>query len=147
MQENLIWLITLVWGGMQRYRDADDALCVVKELELGFNKLSDNNVNLRKEKGELGSQLRACTAEKAALVKEIERLNRTEQFLRGRLVSGHHKSGKCALSLCYDAFTTHYFFCIYSFPVRDPPLQRRRSNDVQLCPSILLQSILTVRVT
>uniref|UniRef100_A0A3P9KVW2 Plasmalemma vesicle associated protein n=1 Tax=Oryzias latipes TaxID=8090 RepID=A0A3P9KVW2_ORYLA len=59
----------------------------VQELELGFNKLSDNNVNLRKEKGELGTQLRACTAEKAALVKEIERLNRTEQFLRGRLLS------------------------------------------------------------
>ncbi|KAM4629409.1 plasmalemma vesicle associated protein b [Polymixia lowei] len=46
----------------------------VKELELNFNKLSENNIKLRKEKGELGTQLGARTAEKAALEKEVENL-------------------------------------------------------------------------
>lgn len=69
--------------------DAADALSVVKELEQGFKKLSDNNVQLRKDKADLGSQLSARTAEKAALEKEIEKLNRTEQQLRIRIVSRH----------------------------------------------------------
>ncbi|CAG00760.1 unnamed protein product [Tetraodon nigroviridis] len=46
----------------------------VKELEVGFNKLSDNNIQLRKEKSELGKQLGACKAEKLALVKSLEKL-------------------------------------------------------------------------
>ncbi|KAF7657200.1 hypothetical protein LDENG_00030510 [Lucifuga dentata] len=46
----------------------------VKELEMSFNKLSENNINLRKGKGELGTQLGARTAEKAALEKEVEKL-------------------------------------------------------------------------
>lgn len=46
----------------------------VKELELNFNKLSEHNIKLRKEKGELGAQLGARTGEKAALEKEIEKL-------------------------------------------------------------------------
>ncbi|XP_029904967.1 plasmalemma vesicle associated protein b [Myripristis murdjan] len=46
----------------------------VKELELNFNKLSENNIKLRKEKGELGAQLGARTAEKAALEKELEKV-------------------------------------------------------------------------
>ncbi|KAF6734403.1 Plasmalemma vesicle-associated protein [Oryzias melastigma] len=59
----------------------------VMELEQGFKKLSDNNVQLRKDKADLGSQLSARTAEKAALEKEIEKLNRTEQQLRIRIAS------------------------------------------------------------
>ncbi|KAJ3599302.1 hypothetical protein NHX12_033265 [Muraenolepis orangiensis] len=46
----------------------------VKDLEQSFNQLSGNNLKLRKEKGELGAQLGARTAEKAALEKEVEKL-------------------------------------------------------------------------
>ncbi|XP_024861129.1 plasmalemma vesicle associated protein b [Kryptolebias marmoratus] len=56
----------------------------VKELELGFNVLSENNVRLRKEKGELGAKLAAHTAEKAALEKVMLKLktdvNNTEDL-------------------------------------------------------------------
>lgn len=58
---------------------------------MGFNKLSDNNIQLRKEKSELGAQLGARTAEKAAVEKELEKmksnLNVTEYGLMQKLVS------------------------------------------------------------
>ncbi|TNM88290.1 hypothetical protein fugu_006511 [Takifugu bimaculatus] len=61
----------------------------VKELEVGFNKLSDNNIQLRKEKSELGAQLGARTAEKAAVEKELEKMksdfNVTEVGLKQRI--------------------------------------------------------------
>lgn len=63
----------------------------VQELELNFNKLSENNVQLRKEKGELGAQLAARTAEKAALETELAKLktdaNNTEHTLKVKLAS------------------------------------------------------------
>lgn len=63
----------------------------MKELELNFNRLSENNVQLRKEKGELGAQLGARTAEKTALEKEMEKFktdaNNTEHQLKSKLVS------------------------------------------------------------
>ncbi|CAK6975336.1 plasmalemma vesicle associated protein b [Scomber scombrus] len=63
----------------------------VKELGLNFNKLSENNIQLRKEKGELGAQLAARTAEKGALEKEIEKLktdaNSTEFGLKIKLAN------------------------------------------------------------
>uniref|UniRef100_A0A3B3VAU1 Plasmalemma vesicle associated protein b n=1 Tax=Poecilia latipinna TaxID=48699 RepID=A0A3B3VAU1_9TELE len=43
----------------------------VKKLELEFNKLSADNMNLTKQKVELGAKLAASLAEKAALQKEI----------------------------------------------------------------------------
>ncbi|XP_029285163.1 plasmalemma vesicle associated protein b [Cottoperca gobio] len=46
----------------------------VQDLELNFNRLSENNIQLRKEKGELGTQLGARTAEKAALETELVKL-------------------------------------------------------------------------
>ncbi|XP_067086815.1 plasmalemma vesicle associated protein b [Osmerus mordax] len=46
----------------------------VKELELSFNRLSENHIQLRKEKGELSGALGARTGEKAALEKEVLRL-------------------------------------------------------------------------
>ncbi|XP_077440479.1 plasmalemma vesicle associated protein b isoform X1 [Vanacampus margaritifer] len=46
----------------------------IKELELGFNRLSENNIQLRKEKGELRAQLGACMAEKDAFAKRLEQL-------------------------------------------------------------------------
>lgn len=62
-----------------------------KELEVGFNKLSDNNIQLRKEKSELGAQLGARTAEKAAVEKELAKMkadsNATEFVLNQKLVS------------------------------------------------------------
>lgn len=64
---------------------------VLKELEVGFNKLSENNIQLRKEKSELGAQLKARTAEKAAVEKELEKMktdsNATEYGLKQKIVS------------------------------------------------------------
>ncbi|XP_056234814.1 plasmalemma vesicle associated protein b [Seriola aureovittata] len=61
----------------------------VEDLELSFNRLSENNIQLRKEKGELGAQLEARTAEKAALEKALEKLktdaNSTEYQLKMKL--------------------------------------------------------------
>lgn len=62
----------------------------VKELELSFNRLSENNIQLRKEKGELGAQLGARTAEKAALLKDMAKMktdaNTTEHEIRNKLL-------------------------------------------------------------
>lgn len=64
---------------------------ILKELELNLNRLIENNVRLRKEKGELGAQLEARTAEKTALEKEMEKLktdaNNTASQLKNKLVS------------------------------------------------------------
>lgn len=69
----------------------NDLNVTLKELELNFNRLGENNIALRKEKGELGAQLAARTAEKAALEKDFEKLkteaNNTIFQLRNRLVS------------------------------------------------------------
>lgn len=63
----------------------------VKELELSFNRLSENHIQLGKEKADLGAQLGARTAEKADLEKEIAKLkadaNKTEQDLRNKLAN------------------------------------------------------------
>ncbi|KAM7012125.1 plasmalemma vesicle associated protein b [Tautogolabrus adspersus] len=63
----------------------------VKEMEQNFNRLSENNIQLRKEKGELGAQLGARTAEKAAVEAELAKLkteaNKTEMTLREKLAS------------------------------------------------------------
>ncbi|XP_059197523.1 plasmalemma vesicle associated protein b [Centropristis striata] len=63
----------------------------VEELELNFNRLSENNIQLRKEKGELGAQLGARTAEKAAVEAELTKLktdsNNTEYKLKEKLAS------------------------------------------------------------
>ncbi|KAM6921966.1 plasmalemma vesicle associated protein b [Xenentodon cancila] len=58
----------------------------VKELQLGYNRLSENNIKLSKEKAELGAQLGARISEKAALEKEMAKLredaNKTAQDLK-----------------------------------------------------------------
>lgn len=58
----------------------------VKDLELNFNRLSENNIQLRAEKATLGAELAARGGEKAALEKELEKLradsNATEHELR-----------------------------------------------------------------
>lgn len=63
----------------------------VKELELNFNKLSEDNVQLRKEKGDLGAQLGARTAEKTALEAELTKLktdaNNTARVLNEKLAN------------------------------------------------------------
>ncbi|KAK2835295.1 hypothetical protein Q5P01_015779 [Channa striata] len=63
----------------------------VEELEQSFNRLSDTNLQLRKEKAELGARLGARTAEKTALEKELERqrvlANKTAQEMKVKLFS------------------------------------------------------------
>lgn len=61
----------------------------VKELETSFNRLSENNIQLRKEKDELGTQLGARVAEKDALLKEMAKLktdaNTTQHEMKNKL--------------------------------------------------------------
>ncbi|XP_038571358.1 plasmalemma vesicle associated protein b isoform X2 [Micropterus salmoides] len=63
----------------------------VKELELNFNRLSEINIQLRKDKGELGAQLAARTAEKGVLEKQLVKLktdaNNTEHGLNVKLAT------------------------------------------------------------
>ncbi|XP_034439071.1 plasmalemma vesicle associated protein b [Hippoglossus hippoglossus] len=63
----------------------------VEDLELNFNRLSEINIQLRKEKGELGAQLAARTGEKAALEKELAKLktdaNNTEHQLKSKVAA------------------------------------------------------------
>ncbi|XP_028259808.1 plasmalemma vesicle associated protein b [Parambassis ranga] len=63
----------------------------VKELEMGFNRLSENNIQLRKEKAALGAQLGARTTEKGALEKDLAKLktdaNNTEHQLKNKLAN------------------------------------------------------------
>lgn len=72
--------------------DADDVdVLHQKELELNFNRLSENNIQLRKEKADLGKELGKRTAEKDAVEKELAKFkteaNSTEFVLKGKLVS------------------------------------------------------------
>ncbi|XP_069009359.1 plasmalemma vesicle associated protein b [Embiotoca jacksoni] len=75
-------VLFLIYGQPEKSAEAKR----VKELELSFNRLSENNIQLRKEKGELGAQLGARTAEKDALEKEMAKLktlaNNTEHDLK-----------------------------------------------------------------
>lgn len=64
---------------------------ILQELELGFNKLSDNNIKLRNEKSKLEAQLKARAEERAALEREMAKqkidANKTEQDLKKKSVS------------------------------------------------------------
>lgn len=64
----------------------------MKELELNLNRLSENNMQLRKEKAALETQLGARKTEYEALEKELAKLkidaNNTERTLKEKLVSG-----------------------------------------------------------
>lgn len=69
---------------------------ILQELELGFNKLSDNNIKLRNEKSKLEAQLKARAEERAALEREMAKqkidANKTEQDLKKKSVSSLHWS-------------------------------------------------------
>ena len=58
---------------------------------MNLNSLGENNIQLRKEKAELGAQLKTRTGEKEALQKDLDKLktdtNHTEYGLRIKLVS------------------------------------------------------------
>lgn len=58
---------------------------------MNFNRLSENNIQLRTEKADLGKQLKARTDEKDAVEKEFAKFkaesNATEFLYRGKLVS------------------------------------------------------------
>ncbi|XP_061594783.1 plasmalemma vesicle associated protein b [Cololabis saira] len=78
-------VLFLIYG--QPEKSAQEKM--VKELQLGYNRLSENNIQLTKEKGELGAQLEARASEKAALEKEMakqgEASNKTVQDLKIKL--------------------------------------------------------------
>lgn len=64
---------------------------ILKELEVNLNSLGENNIQLRKEKDELGAELKTRTGEKEALQKDLDKLktdtNNTEFGLKLKLVS------------------------------------------------------------
>uniref|UniRef100_G3NY99 Plasmalemma vesicle associated protein b n=1 Tax=Gasterosteus aculeatus aculeatus TaxID=481459 RepID=G3NY99_GASAC len=63
-------VLFLIYG--QPEKSAEEKM--VEELELNFNRISENNFQLQKEKGELAAQLGAHTAEKTALETELASL-------------------------------------------------------------------------
>ncbi|XP_056132755.1 plasmalemma vesicle associated protein b [Lampris incognitus] len=67
----------------------------LKELELNLNKLSENSIKLNKEKGELGAQLGARTAEKSALEKEVEKLKTAANGTAKELQALQQKIAQC----------------------------------------------------
>ncbi|XP_029004054.1 plasmalemma vesicle associated protein b [Betta splendens] len=95
----------------------------VEDMEQSFNKLSENNVQLRKDKSELGAQLKARTAEKAALEKEMEKLktqaNSTQLELKTRLTS-------CMTAAAMKRCPTI-------------PIQTSGSNELKTCQSLNAQ--------
>lgn len=94
---------------------------VLKELEVGFNKLSENNIQLRKEKSDLGAQLKACTAEKAAVEIELEKMktdsNATEYGLKQKIVSTPTFQPQSRI-VPITAAQEITKFCIYRRPAR-----------------------------
>jgi uncharacterized protein YlxW (UPF0749 family) len=68
-----MYIYIYIWYGNDDGESKYLAMCA-KEMEQNFNQLSGNNIQLRKEKGELGVQLRAAGAQKAALEKEVAQL-------------------------------------------------------------------------
>lgn len=104
----------------------------VKDLELGFNRLSDNNIQLRKEKAEQVAQLAARTAEKAALEKEMAKLknesSNTEQDLRKKIASCEKTTATLTASLARRI----------SPPVQPPPVLTS-SSEVKTLQSLNAQ--------
>ncbi|XP_073332525.1 plasmalemma vesicle associated protein b [Pagrus major] len=104
----------------------------VEELEQGFNRLSENNIQLRKEKGELGAQLGARTAEKDALEKEMAKLktdaNNTEHGLKEKLASCKRMSAT-TLSMIAQRPTT---------PIQ-PPIMLTTSSEMKTLQSLNAQ--------
>ncbi|XP_036971937.1 plasmalemma vesicle associated protein b [Acanthopagrus latus] len=104
----------------------------VEELEQGFNRLSENNIQLRKEKGELGAQLGARTAEKDALEKELAKLkvdaNNTEHGLKEKLALCKRMSATTQSMLMHRPTT----------PIQ-PPVLLTTSSEVKTLQSLNAQ--------
>ncbi|XP_039985247.1 plasmalemma vesicle associated protein b [Xiphias gladius] len=104
----------------------------VEELELNLNRLIENNVRLRKEKGELGAQLEARTAEKTALEKEMEKLktdaNNTASQLKNKLANCERLSA-----------TTLSMIARRPTPPIQPPAVVTTSNEVKTLQSLNAQ--------
>ncbi|XP_068599573.1 plasmalemma vesicle associated protein b [Brachionichthys hirsutus] len=85
-------VLFLIYGQPEKSAEAKR----VKELEINFNRLSETNVQLRKEKANLDAQLGARTAERDGLRKDVEKLktdaNITEHLLKGKLETCEKKS-------------------------------------------------------
>ncbi|KAL1022850.1 hypothetical protein UPYG_G00033280 [Umbra pygmaea] len=52
----------------------------VEEMEQSMNRISENNINLRKEKADLGAALAARTAEKTALEGDLAKLRKLKEY-------------------------------------------------------------------
>ncbi|XP_034002383.1 plasmalemma vesicle associated protein b [Trematomus bernacchii] len=89
----------------------------VEDLEVNFNRLSENNIQLRKEKGELGVKLGARTGEKAALETELAKLktdtNKTEFILKDKLATCERTSASTITSMMSRRITP---------PIQTPPV-------------------------
>lgn len=95
------------------FRDAVSSLCVVQKLEQGFNNLSKNHIDLKKEKAQLAAQLAAGKAEKAALEKEMEKqkteANNTENYLKNKIVRAEDTHGEESF---FSQITIEALMCI-----------------------------------
>ncbi|XP_049573490.1 plasmalemma vesicle associated protein b [Syngnathus scovelli] len=104
----------------------------VKELEQGFNRLSENNIQLRKEKGELAAQLGARTAEKDALAKQLEQIAADANATKFYLVN---KFDNCEKQL---AMTRSVMMRCQTAPIQQP-VAVAASNELRTLQSLNAQ--------
>ncbi|XP_034555960.1 plasmalemma vesicle associated protein b [Notolabrus celidotus] len=108
----------------------------VKELDLNLNKLTEDNMQLRKEKADLGAQLTAqltaCTTEKTALEAELTKLkidyNNTERTLKDKVASCERMSA-----------TTIKMINLRPSPPVQPPIMVTSSGEVKTLQSLNAQ--------
>uniref|UniRef100_A0A3Q3WK03 Uncharacterized protein n=1 Tax=Mola mola TaxID=94237 RepID=A0A3Q3WK03_MOLML len=89
-----------------------------RELEVNLNSLGENNIQLRKEKDELGAELKTRTGEKEALQKDLDKLktdtNNTEFGLKLKLVNYSQCGNAKFISLNYVQIKDEF---LETFPV------------------------------
>ncbi|XP_075887328.1 plasmalemma vesicle associated protein b [Nelusetta ayraudi] len=105
----------------------------VEDLEMNFNRLSENNIQLRKEKADLGAQLKARTDEKDAVEKEFAKFkteaNGTEFVLRGKLFNCE-RTNAATVSMLSRRTTT---------PIHQPPVLFTANSEVKTLQSLNAQ--------
>lgn len=105
----------------------------VKELEQNFNRLSEINMQLRKDKADLGAQLGAKAAEKTAVEKQLEEVktaaNNTEHKLK-KEQSDCEKQLKIIRSMPVRCSTT---------PVQPPPMFNPCTSELKTLQTLNAQ--------
>lgn len=105
----------------------------VKELDQNYNRLSEVNMQLRKDKADLGAQLTAKAAEKAAVEKELEtvknKANTTEYELRKKQ-SDCERQLSMIRSMPIRCSTT---------PVQPPPMFNPAMNELKTLQTLNAQ--------